>query len=413
MAKLNLNGISNSVFKVSASENLENSEARAKLVGAGRVLFYDHAARGQKALYSALNKADATATPRLSADQYKELNEKFQVEHMLYAADKVCQYTGQASPRSWEDFKRNSAAFYGNDQFYKVLSGIWQEVLQPILPRVYSEAVSVFADVVEVDFGETYALSIGSNDIPVFQDTSWGAQRSVPRNRFYSKDITLNPKPRSAWITAKWFQLLGSGMDFGKFFANITAGMYAKTMGLWNQTMVAAASNTAMIPTGLKTTFSNTNWVNLANKISSENNTPISNLVAVGNAVALSKVLPTNVTGSTNVNMDAAIATMLGADYTRMGYLGEFMSVRLMPLIDVVVPGTQNGNVTTMLDSTKVWIMAGNGYKPMTIAYNSATPLTLEMDPTKTGDFEIGINLTIAMDAAAVFASKVGLVTVP
>ena len=128
--------------------------------------------------------------------------------------------------------------------------------------------------------------------------------------------------------------------------------------------------------------------------------------------VALSKVLPTQVTGASNVNMDAAIATLLGADYVRTGFLGENMGVRLMALTDAVIPGTQNTTVQTILPSDKVWMLAGNGRKPMTIAYNRETPITLDIDPSKAGDFEVGMILTIAMDSVSVFSSKVGLVTI-
>lgn len=412
MAKLSLNSIPNSVFKVNANEVADKNSTRASIVSAGRLLAAEYAKKGAKVLRQASNRADTIDNALLTATQYKELNERFQADHMLYAAHRVCEFTGEACPENFEDFKRNSLRFYGNKQFYTVLQGIYQEIITPILPAVYSEAVDVFADVVSVGFGETASITVESNDIPIFQDTAWGAQRSIPRNRFYSKDITLNPQPRAAMITAKWVQLVSNGYDFGRFFANITAGMYAKTMGLWNQVMQAAASDTSLVPSGLTNTFSSQNWVSLANKISALSNTPISNIVAIGGAVALSKVLPTQVTGSTNVNMDAAIATLLGADYVRSGYLGEYMAVRLMPLTDAVVPGTQNGNVTTILNQNQIWLMAGNGRKPLTIAYNSETPITFEMDPTKTGDFEIGINMTMALEATAVFSSKIGMITI-
>lgn len=412
MAKLSLNSIPNSVFKVNANEVADKNSTRASIVSAGRLLAAEYAKKGAKVLRQASNRADTIDNALLTATQYKELNERFQADHMLYAAHRVCEFTGEACPENFEDFKRNSLRFYGNKQFYTVLQGIYQEIITPILPAVYSEAVDVFADVVSVGFGETASITVESNDIPIFQDTAWGAQRSIPRNRFYSKDITLNPQPRAAMITAKWVQLVSNGYDFGRFFANITAGMYAKTMGLWNQVMQAAASDTSLVPSGLTNTFSSQNWVSLANKISALSNTPISNIVAIGGAVALSKVLPTQVTGSTNVNMDAAIATLLGADYVRSGYLGEYMAVRLMPLTDAVVPGTQNGNVTTILNQNQIWLMAGNGRKPLTIAYNAETPITFEMDPTKTGDFEIGINMTMALECGAVFSNRVGLMTI-
>lgn len=405
MAKLNLNSVSNEVFAINGNDQRED------IVAKGRVLFYEHALKGKMAVLSA--KGQNTPVQRTMNDRgYKQLNEQFQRESLLYAAKLACASTGKKAPESWEEFKRNGGEYYGNARFYAVLQGIWQEVIIPILPAVYSEALSDFAETVEIELGQTYAVSIGSNDIPVFQDSSWGASRSVPRNRFYSRDYTLNPTPKSCWITAKWMQLVGTNMDFGVFFANMVAGMYAKTMGMWNEAMNTATEDTSLIPTNLNFTFNNQNWVKGANKIAALNNTTISDVFATGGTVALSKVLPNTVTGSTNVNMDAAIATLLGADYTKAGYLGEFMAVRLMPMRDVIIPGTQNTTVETMLSENDIWMLAGNGRKPLTIGYTSGTPISIEMDPTRTGDFEIGLNLTIALDSVATFASKIAHFTV-
>ena len=405
MAKLNLNSVSNEVFAINGNDQRED------IVAKGRVLFYEHALKGKMAVLSA--KGQNTTVQRTMNDRgYKQLNEQFQRESLLYAAKLACASTGKKAPESWEEFKRNGGEYYGNARFYAVLQGIWQEVIIPILPAVYSEALSDFAETVEIELGQTYAVSIGSNDIPVFQDSSWGASRSVPRNRFYSRDYTLNPTPKSCWITAKWMQLVGTNMDFGVFFANMVAGMYAKTMGMWNEAMTTATEDTSLIPTNLNFTFSNQNWVKGANKIAALNNTTISDVFATGGTVALSKVLPNTVTGSTNVNMDAAIATLLGADYTKAGYLGQFMAVRLMPMRDVIIPGTQNTTVETMLSENDIWMLAGNGRKPLTIGYTSGTPISIEMDPTRTGDFEIGLNLTIALDSVATFASKIAHFTV-
>lgn len=405
MAKLNLNSVSNEVFAINGNDQRED------IVAKGRVLFYEHALKGKMAVLSA--KGQNTPVQRTMNDRgYKQLNEQFQRESLLYAAKLACASTGKKAPESWEEFKRNGGEYYGNARFYAVLQGIWQEVIIPILPAVYSEALSDFAETVEIELGQTYAVSIGSNDIPVFQDSSWGASRSVPRNRFYSRDYTLNPTPKSCWITAKWMQLVGTNMDFGVFFANMVAGMYAKTMGMWNEAMTTATEDTSLIPTNLNFTFNNQNWVKGANKIAALNNTTISDVFATGSTVALSKVLPNTVTGSTNVNMDAAIATLLGADYTKAGYLGQFMAVRLMPMRDVIIPGTQNTTVETMLSENDIWMLAGNGRKPLTIGYTSGTPISIEMDPTRTGDFEIGLNLTIALDSVATFASKIAHFTV-
>ena len=410
MNKLSLNSIDQSVFLVTASEDADRSQTRADIIAEGRVLFYEHGRKDQMALAKARNLAADVAPEQVTAKQYAELNRQFQAEHLLYAATKACEATGETAPSTFEDFKRQAQRFYNNSLFLKVLQGIYQDIITPILPRVYSEAVDVFADVVEVGFGETAAISINSGDIPVFQDSAWGASWSVPANRFYSKDITLNPQPKTCEIRIKWHQMVGNNVDFGAFFANLTAGMYAKTMAMWNAVMVAAASDTTLVPSGLTYNFNSVNWVTLANKLAALNNTQISNLLAIGNAVALAKVLPITVTGSSNTSMDAAIATLLGADYVRSGYLGEFMAVRLLPLTDCIVPGTQFSSVTTVLDSTKIWMMAAGSRRPCTLAYNSATPITLEISPTTDRSFEIGINLTMALDMVAVFAQKLGLI---
>ncbi len=409
MAKINLNSIPTTAFRVNASGN---EAERADIVSIGRVLFYEHAANGKAAMLAANGVQHSGIQHMVNAKSYKELNEKFQHDHLMYAAKICCAQTGEVPPANFEDFKRSGQRFYGNAAFYRVLQGIYQEVVTPIIANVYSEAVDVFADTVEVGFGETYAISVGSNDIPIFQDSSWGASRSVPRNRFYSKDYTLNPQPKTAQITAKWFQLVGNNQDFGVFFANLVAGMYAKTMAMWNQAMTLAAADTTLIPSNLNQTFTNQNWISLANKLSSINNTGIRSIIATGSAVALSKVLPTQATGSTNASMDAALAMLLGTQYNSTGMLGEFLGVRLMPLRDAVSPVKLNTAPTTILTPNDIWMLSAAGRKPMTIAYNAATPITIEMDPTQTADFEIGINLTIALDMVAIFSSRFGHVTI-
>lgn len=411
MAKLTLNSIPASAFRVSAENVADGTRRRADIVSAGRVLAFSHAAKAKNLMN------DAMRQPReeyktLTSGQYAEMNEKFQADHLLYAAERVCAITGQVPPANMQELRANGMIYARNEMFYRVLQGIWQEVAAPILPAVLSSAVGVFAEMVEVGFGETYALTVESNDIPVFQDSSWGASRSVPKNRFYSKTYTLNPQPRTAAITAKWSQLVGTGTDFGQFFANLTAGMYAKICGMWSAALTAAASNTALVPSALSYVFNSTNWATAANKVAALNNVPHGNLIAYGSTVALAKVLPNTVTGSSNVNMDAAIATLLGAEYNRSGYLGEFMGVRLMPVTDAIVPGTQNTTVGTILSTSNVWMMASAGRKPMTIGTIAGTPLTIEIDPMQSADFEIGVNVTYPIDVVSVFSSRVAKLTV-
>lgn len=410
--KLALNNIDPSVFRVNRTETVDGTQERADIVAAGRMLAYEYARKGANGVHKLMGLNEDAGAALFDDQKYKETNSLFQASHLLYCAKLADAAVGKTAPKSMEEFRRRGPAYYKNSMFFQALQGIYEEILIPILPRVISEAVGVFAETVEVGFGETYAITVGSNDIVVFQDSAPGASRSVPRNRFYDRTVTLNPQWKTAQINAKWAQLAGNNTDFGRFFANIAAGMYAKIMGMWNQAMATAMADPTLVPSSLKYNFSSQNWVSLANKLSAVDNVPLGNLFATGSMVALSKVLPSDVTGSTNVNMDAAIATLLGADYTRSGYLGQYMAVRLMPLTDVVIPGTQNTTVQTMLDPNTIYMMAGAGRKPLAIAMNEEMPIQLTVDPSKAGDMELAFNLSTALDVAAIFSNHVGQITI-
>ena len=147
--RIALNSINNNIFNVRANETADKTQDRADIVGLGRTLFYEHARKGQSAIFSALKANDSgLADSVLQAGEYGKVNEIFRNDHLLYAARKVCEFTGEKAPENFEQFKQMSGKFYGNQHFYAVLQGIYQEIITPILPAVYSEAVAQFADVV-------------------------------------------------------------------------------------------------------------------------------------------------------------------------------------------------------------------------------------------------------------------------
>ena len=89
----------------------------------------------------------------LTPAQYTALNRTFQKEHLLYAARVACEATHEPAPKDWDSFKAQGQRFFNSKGFWATLAGIYTEIVNPILPAVYSEAVDVFADTVEVGFG--------------------------------------------------------------------------------------------------------------------------------------------------------------------------------------------------------------------------------------------------------------------
>lgn len=104
--KLNMNSINPGVFKVSAAET-NGDNGRAAIIGAGRMLAYEYARKGTLAMRAALGNKDNEIASVLSAEKYKETNDKFQQAHLLYAARQADAMLGKKGPESFEAFKRN------------------------------------------------------------------------------------------------------------------------------------------------------------------------------------------------------------------------------------------------------------------------------------------------------------------
>ena len=397
-----VNSISPDVFAINAqSEENKGDRARARLLASGRLLMKEHAMRSLSGQLESVNSVE-----------YNKLNDEFAKERVLFAAKIACNAVGREVPETYDDFMKEALRFRGDATFLKALQGVDEDVVYPILPATYADALDVFADVVDVPYGTTKVITVGSNDIPYFCDSSWGATRNVPLNQLYDKTYTLNPQPKAAKIGVKWTQLIGNGLDFGRYYNAMAAGMYAKTMAMFQNALVNASTNTALIPSSMQITYSSPNFIALANTVAALNNCGIDQLVCYGNYVPLSKILPNTVTGASNVNMDAAIMMLLGKEYVSKGYIGEAYGVKLLPLRDAIKPGTQNGTPTTILPNDRAWIMASNGYKPMTIAMNSNTPLTLEYswEQSASGD-DVTINVVSSLDIVVTMASKMGTIS--
>lgn len=407
---IRLNGLGKDVFEAPASE-FGGSLERANIVNAARMLMAERAGLDENTLRGAEKKEKAFNSV-LGKTDYNEANKKVQSNLMLYCAKQTAKVTGEEAPTDFDTFKRNQRNYLSDRTFLRVLAGIVREIITPVLPATISGAMDWLAETVYVPMGQTYELDVQSNDIFLFEDDSWGASRSKPSNYLYSKSITLNPSLKTAKSTIKWYQLVGNNVDLGRTFNAISAGMYSKIMGMWTNALVVASNSTALVPANLKFTYSNTNWINAAKRVAMLNNTSYRNVMAFGDVMALSHVLPSTANG-TNTNLDAALATMLGVEWARYGYLGDFMGTSLYPIDNVVVPGTQNTTIQEVVPNNTIWMTAAPGaaYKPVYIAFEEGTPITLELDPSETADNTIDIAASFSIDVRPVIASKIAVIT--
>lgn len=406
---INFNSINMDKFNANSAEFNGVEKERADIVTQGRLLMMERNGRDTNAL-RVLEKKPNEYTAMLTEQGYAEMNKDTKERIMLYAAARSCSVSGEIAPAEYGDFLKSQKKFMRDRDFLKVLAGIIRDIITPVLPITMSNALGYLAETVNVPLGETYELDVASNDIFAFEDDSWGASRSKPSNYLYTRTTTLNPTPRTCKVTIKWYQMVGNDTDLGRFFNSIAAGMVSKITAL-TMVQMANAVTGGLIPSKLQFTNTSANWVTAAARVSALNGTGYYNTIAIGHPSALTKALPSGMVNASSVNLDAALATMLGVEWARYGYLGEYMGVRMMPLVDAIVPGTQNTSMISLVPSDKVWMMASNGLKPVYVGMEDGTPIEIQLDPRETGDMTLDIITTMSIDAKAVFGSKLAQIT--
>ena len=407
---IRLNSLNPEIFRASASE-VNGSQKRADIINVGRLLMAERAGRDMNGMAKIGGKTPVfNSLMDGKGIDYDETNKKLQRNMLLYCAELTGRVTGEEAPADFETFQKNQRKYLSDRTFLRVLAGIVTDIITPVLPAVATGAMDWFVQTVYTPMGKTYELDVDSNDIYLFEDDSWGASRSKPSNYRYTKTFTLNPTLRTAKATWKWYQLVGNNVDLGQTFNAISAGMYSKITALWGSALVALSSNTAYVPSNMSFTYSNTNWITAAKRVALTNNTALRNVFAVGDAIAMSHVLPSTANGS-NTNLDAALATMLGVEWARYGYLGDFMGIRNFVMDNALVPGTQNTTITEVLPTNRIWMMAAGAYKPVYVAFEEGTPITVEISPDSAADYNLDVIVSVSVDAAPIVSSKIATIS--
>lgn len=411
---ITLNSISPEIFNLNADEFNGVERQRAEIVTCGRMLMQEYAGKsGNDLRILEQRPSDFHSNFAPTGEKsYASVNRALQRKMMLYAASRSCRMTGETEPADYDAFLRAQRKFLSDKTFLRVLSGIITDIITPVLPATMSNALGWIAETVSVPMGKTYELSVMSNDVFMFEDDSWGASRSKPANRLYDTNVTINPRLRTAKATVKWYQLVGNDADLGRFFNSMSAGLYSKVLALAMKAFRVSIANTHYVPTNLRFTNTSANWVTAASRVSALAGGSYVNTIAVGHPSALTKALPAGVVNSSTVNLDAALAEALGLEWTRYGYIGQYMGTRLMPLDEAIVPGTQNTTITSLIPNNEIYLLPTSGYRPIYVGMEEGTPITTELTPNETADATIDIIVSASIDAVPVFASKMAVITI-
>lgn len=342
---------------------------------------------------------------------YATLSRKHQEKKLLFCAAQVAKISGKDAPTSFEEIKTNRS--YATDGlFLRVMAEIDRDILDPLF---FSVLDAVGMDLMQwepVGWG-TKEIDVRSNDVFLWEDSSWGSGKSTSKNYLYAKTITINPKVYSCNATIKWYQDVVAG-DAGRYYAAIMLGMYNKIYAMNISLLKQAVAGGKYIPAGLTAdTYTMQNWIRITDLVAAANGVRVEDLMAIGTRSALSNLLPVDGTGGAMTGLQYG----LGEQWFTNGYLPKAAGIDLFPVSPVIVPGTQNSTLDTIDTGNDIYIFAKGLWKPMYGGYIEGTPITLTATPGGTGnaqgtaDFTIDINAGAMFDIKPVFATKVGVVT--
>lgn len=342
---------------------------------------------------------------------YATLSRKHQEKKLLFCAAQVAKISGKDAPTSFEEIKTNRS--YATDGlFLRVMAEIDRDILDPLF---FSVLDAVGMDLMQwepVGWG-TKEIDVRSNDVFLWEDSSWGSGKSTSKNYLYAKTITINPKVYSCNATIKWYQDVVAG-DAGRYYAAIMLGMYNKIYAMNISLLKQAVAGGKYIPERLTAdTYTTQNWIRITDLVAAANGVRVEDLMAIGTRSALSNLLPVDGTGGAMTGLQYG----LGEQWFTNGYLPKAAGIDLFPVSPVIVPGTQNSTLDTIDTGNNIYIFAKGLWKPMYGGYIEGTPITLTATPGGTGnaqgtaDFTIDINAGAMFDIKPVFATKVGIVT--
>ena len=163
MDSIRLNNLSSGVFNVNASQ-CGGSVERADIVSCGRLLAAEYAGKSMNALRNAEKREEKFNSLMGEGMSYKELNEKVQKNLLLFCAKVSDKLEGKESPETMEEFRKNQRGYFTNPIFLRTLAGIVTDIVTPVLPATFSDAMDWLAQTVYAPLGKTYEIDVQSND---------------------------------------------------------------------------------------------------------------------------------------------------------------------------------------------------------------------------------------------------------
>lgn len=270
------------------------------------------------------------------------------------------------------------------------------EIINSAIPLTTSEQFGdSFMDVRQIGWGDTARFLISSNDLFKVNEIAEGVQRGILQP-IYNNEVTVNCGPIQIATGVDWYLVVSGNFDWGNF--GMRAGRsfngYIMLKAIAALATAIGTQSAAYTQAGVA---SNT-WGALVQRVSAANGgAPV---YALGTLVALNQAVPSTV----------GLQYGLGNEVAKEGFLDKYLTAKLIPFDQFIVPGTVNSTADLGIKDDKIYMVAADSYKPVKVVYEGKS-VVVEEDPITTTDKFYGISVTYRVGVAGVIGSKIGIIT--
>ena len=219
-----------------------------------------------------------------------------------------------------------------------------QALMDMILPQTIIDTIGLYTDVVNIGWGESYAIDIKPRDLFVVSKTG-RSKRTTELKKQYTGQVTVIPEPRQITVFVSLMKVLGGKESLSDFVMKAVRSMEtAITTDVYStfKTALHAVDNTAT--TGLRVSgYTQAEFVRLSQTVTAWNQG--AKAICIGTQAALSNVLPQN----------ANYRYTLESDFVRLGYVQNFQGTDIMVMPQVANFATTFG---LLLDDTRLYFVS-------------------------------------------------------
>jgi hypothetical protein len=300
------------------------------------------------------------------------------------------------------EFEKNGLAAFRNPMVYNAptihrnFNVILAETVTSVIPTVVNDVYSKFlAEVHNGGWGDTGRFVIESNDLFRVNAKAEGIRAGVSQP-MYNNEFTLSAREYEISTSIGWYELASGVFDIGNYALKIARSFEAHIFLKIIAAMISASSQfgAAYNTNGVTPTL----WGTLRDRVSAANGGM--KVIAIGTRVALS-----------SVTLDGNFQVQIGEEMNKVGYLDQYLSVPLIALENVLIPGTTNGDAQLALSDKIIYFVPVAGSNRPVKIFMEGNQVSIEEDTTKTADRQYAFYVDLRYEVSAIVGYKYGTIT--